>query len=161
MIEPRRDEEKETGRRSPTGPHPVGRAPLPAAWWNLSLAHRRTIASVVALAAIVMAVFGASALLDDGPDEPDPAVFVAALPDERVAFWDDLAACESESRWDLDTGNGYLGGLQFHPESWRAVNGSGSPAEAPREEQIMRAEMLFELQGYDAWPRCSSAIGSD
>lgn len=137
------------------------RAPLPAAWWDLTLVQRRRIAAVVAFGVVVAGVLGVSALSGGDAGEPDPELFVAALPNERVALWDELAACESESQWDLDTGNGYFGGLQFHPESWRGVDGEGSPADASRAEQIMRAEMLFDLQGFDAWPRCSTTLGLD
>ena len=59
----------------------------------------------------------------------------------------------------VDTGNGYLGGLQFSQVSWEEVGGTGSPAAASREEQIMRGEFLFDLQGWGAWPRCSAQLG--
>ena len=58
-----------------------------------------------------------------------------------------------------NTGNGYFGGLQFTLVSWEGVGGFGSPANASREEQIMRAEMLYDLQGWGAWPRCSAQLG--
>ena len=34
------------------------------------------------------------------------------------------AQCESGGRWDLNTGNGYWGGLQFSPGTWFG-NGGG------------------------------------
>ncbi len=73
--------------------------------------------------------------------------------------WEALAQCESGGRWDINTGNGFYGGLQFHPDSWRAVGGTGLPHEATREEQIYRGERLQALQGWGAWPHCSRVVG--
>lgn len=138
-------------------PPPPARAPLPEGWWNLPLRTRRIIAAGVAAMFVATVAIGAVVVRDDG--HIDPAAFVTALPPERIELWDALAECESEGRWDLDAGNGYFGGLQFALVPWAGVGGEGSPAEASREEQIMRAEMLHDLQGWDAWPRCSARLG--
>lgn len=73
--------------------------------------------------------------------------------------WDRLAQCESGGNWATNTGNGYYGGLQFSLGSWQAVGGSGLPSDASREEQIMRGEQLRAMQGWGAWPACSSKLG--
>jgi LysM repeat protein len=73
--------------------------------------------------------------------------------------WDQLAECESGGNWSISTGNGYYGGLQFSQGSWSAAGGSGSPADASREEQIRVAENLQNMQGWGAWPSCSSQLG--
>jgi len=73
--------------------------------------------------------------------------------------WDWLAQCESSGRWDLDSGNGYFGGLQFHPDSWHFAGGSGLAHLASREEQIARAEVLLAYQGWEVWPACSKGLG--
>ena len=73
--------------------------------------------------------------------------------------WDRLAQCESGGRWNVNTGNGYYGGLQFSLSSWRAVGGSGYPNEASKAEQISRAEMLKARQGWGAWPTCTAKLG--
>ncbi len=73
--------------------------------------------------------------------------------------WEKLAKCESNKRWDADTGNGYYGGLQFALTSWRAVGGNGYPHEAPKHVQIGFAERLLERQGWGAWPSCSRRLG--
>lgn len=138
-------------------PERSARAPFPDAWWRLSVRQRRVVAGTVVAAAIVLIAAGVWALTRDS--EPTPAEFVAALPPERVAMWDALAECESGGRWDLSTGNGLEGGLQFEQSSWLEVGGEGSPAAASREEQIMRAEFLYDLQGWDAWPACSAQLG--
>ena len=39
--------------------------------------------------------------------------------------WDQLAQCESGGNWAINTGNGYSGGLQFLPSTWRAYGGEG------------------------------------
>ena len=72
---------------------------------------------------------------------------------------DRVAQCESGGRWNVNTGNGYHGGLQFSQESWNAAGGSGNPANASREEQIRVAENLQGMQGWGAWPSCSSQLG--
>lgn len=81
----------------------------------------------------------------------------AAVHDGSV--WDRLAMCESGGNWAINTGNGYYGGLQFSLSSWRAVGGSGYPHQASREEQIARAEMLLDRQGWGAWPACTTKLG--
>jgi hypothetical protein len=73
--------------------------------------------------------------------------------------WDRLAACESGGRWDINTGNGYYGGLQFSLSSWQWVGGSGYPHEATKAEQIKRAEILLSRGGWKHWPACSKKLG--
>lgn len=41
----------------------------------------------------------------------------------RAAMWDRIAKCESGGRWNINTGNGYYGGLQFDYRTWLSVNG--------------------------------------
>ena len=74
-------------------------------------------------------------------------------------MWDQLADCESGGNWSANTGNGYSGGLQFSQGTWEANGGSGSPADASREEQIRVAENVQASQGWGAWPACSSELG--
>lgn len=68
--------------------------------------------------------------------------------------WDAIAQCESGGNWSINTGNGYYGGLQFTAGTWRANGGSGSAANASREEQIRVAENVLRSQGIRAWPVC-------
>lgn len=86
---------------------------------------------------------------------------VAAPADAGVdgGVWDRLAQCESGGRWNVNTGNGYYGGLQFSLGSWRAVGGSGYPHQASKSEQIARAEALKARQGWGAWPACTAKLG--
>ncbi|BBG05051.1 MULTISPECIES: LysM peptidoglycan-binding domain-containing protein [Pseudonocardia] len=79
-----------------------------------------------------------------------------AAPD---SVWDQLAQCESGGNWSINTGNGYSGGLQFAPSTWRAFGGTGSAHNASRSEQIAVAERVLASQGWGAWPACSSKLG--
>jgi hypothetical protein len=101
------------------------------------------------------------------PEEPAPAPEAEAAPAApapeapapapKRAYsvnWDAIAACESGGNWSINTGNGFAGGLQFTPSTWRANGGSGSPANASREEQIRVAENVLRTQGLGAWPVC-------
>jgi hypothetical protein len=107
--------------------------------------------------------------------------------DKADTQWDRLAECESGD-W-IDGGASFLrgsarwywgapgtevppwgtrlhhGGLQFHPDTWAWVApmvGLGHieyAYEATREEQILVAEKVQELQGWGAWPVCSVKVG--
>ena len=73
--------------------------------------------------------------------------------------WDKLAKCESGGNWKINTGNGYYGGLQFSPRTWRAFGGKGMPHQASKGEQIRVAERVLAKQGWKAWPSCSRKLG--
>jgi resuscitation-promoting factor RpfB len=74
--------------------------------------------------------------------------------------WDSLAQCESGGNWAINTGNGYYGGLQFNPATWRAYGGTGLPSQNSRETQIAVATRLRDASGgYGAWPHCSASLG--
>lgn len=66
-----------------------------------------------------------------------------------------IRACESGSRWQIATGNGFYGAYQFTQKSWQAVGGRGMPQNASRVEQSYRAVLLLKAQGPTAWPVCS------
>ena len=70
--------------------------------------------------------------------------------------WDAIAQCESGGNWAINTGNGHYGGLQFKPATWSSNGGVGSPASAPRHEQIRVAENVLRTQGLKAWPKCGA-----
>jgi hypothetical protein len=76
--------------------------------------------------------------------------------------WNRLAQCESGGRWNINTGNGYYGGLQFSRSTWRAYGGGkyASRADrATRAEQVLIAERTLRGQGWGAWPACSRKLG--
>lgn len=68
-----------------------------------------------------------------------------------------MAWCESRQRWHLNTGNGFYGGLQFVPSTWRSVGGRGMPHWASELEQKFRAVLLIRRAGYGPWPVCGRA----
>jgi resuscitation-promoting factor RpfA len=76
--------------------------------------------------------------------------------------WDVVAQCESGGNWNINTGNGYYGGLQFSPRTWQAYGGgafAGTADHATRSQQIAIAEKVLRAQGWKAWPTCSRKIG--
>jgi uncharacterized protein YabE (DUF348 family) len=72
----------------------------------------------------------------------------------NAAMWDRIAKCESGGRWNINTGNGYYGGLQFDYRTWL---GSGGADFAPRadlasrEQQITVANRLYASRGLQPW----------
>jgi resuscitation-promoting factor RpfA len=79
-----------------------------------------------------------------------------AAPD---GVWNKLAQCESSGNWSANTGNGFSGGLQFTPQTWRAFGGKGQAHQASRPEQVAVAERVLKGQGWGAWPACSAKLG--
>jgi resuscitation-promoting factor RpfA len=76
--------------------------------------------------------------------------------------WDRLAQCESGGNWSINTGNGFSGGLQFTPSTWRAYGGTAyasSAYKASRSAQIAVAQRVLASQGWGAWPACSAKLG--
>jgi murein DD-endopeptidase MepM/ murein hydrolase activator NlpD len=79
-----------------------------------------------------------------------------------ASTWDRVAACEASGDWDINTGNGYYGGLQFSQSTWEAFGGRAyAPRadQASRTEQIAVAEKVLKVQGPGAWPVCSQRAG--
>ena len=89
-----------------------------------------------------------------------PAVLAPAASAAPGSDWDRLAQCESGGNWNINTGNGYYGGVQFNATTWRAFGGgSGLAHRASREQQIAVAERVLAKQGWNAWPACSRKLG--
>ena len=86
---------------------------------------------------------------------------LTAVPSQAAdpSTWDALAQCESGGNWNINTGNGFSGGLQFTPSTWAAFGGQGDPTSASREQQIAVAEQVLAGQGWGAWPSCSAQLG--
>jgi LysM repeat protein len=80
-----------------------------------------------------------------------------AAPDN---VWDRVAQCESGGNWQTNTGNGFSGGLQFTPSTWRSFGGTGAAHQASRQQQIAVAERVLAAQGWNAWPVCSRKMGA-
>jgi len=89
-----------------------------------------------------------------------PIALGVAVANADSVNWDAIAACESGGNWAINTGNGYYGGLQFSPATWKANGGTGMPNQASREEQIRVAENVYKTQGIGAWPTCGTNAGA-
>ncbi|MFD5467895.1 transglycosylase family protein [Kitasatospora sp. NPDC127059] len=79
-----------------------------------------------------------------------------------ASVWDSVAQCESGGNWSINTGNGFSGGLQFTPSTWKAYGGTAYAAQAnqaSRAQQISVAEKVLASQGPGAWPVCSVKAG--
>ncbi|MFF3348229.1 transglycosylase family protein [Streptomyces sp. NPDC002779] len=79
-----------------------------------------------------------------------------------VETWDKVAACESTNNWNINTGNGYYGGLQFAQSTWEQYGGTRYAPRADlatKDEQIAVAEKVLDGQGPGAWPVCSVRAG--
>jgi LysM repeat protein len=81
---------------------------------------------------------------------------------KAASVWDAVAQCESSGNWQINTGNGFYGGLQFVQSTWA---GYGGRAYAPRADlasraqQIAIAQRVLASQGPGAWPVCSRRAG--
>ncbi|MFF9691209.1 transglycosylase family protein [Streptomyces sp. NPDC014623] len=123
---------------------------------------KRPVESVLALLLVLLSVLGLSGR--SAADAPAQA-HVQAVP-ARAAIaptvtagtdWDRIAECESSGRWNINTGNGYHGGLQFAPSTWKAYGGGQYAPRADlatRAEQIAVGERVARSQGMGAWPTC-------
>jgi murein DD-endopeptidase MepM/ murein hydrolase activator NlpD len=79
-----------------------------------------------------------------------------------VSTWDKVAQCESSGDWQIDTGNGYYGGLQFTQSTWEAYGGTDYASradQATKDQQIAVAEKVLAGQGPGAWPVCGPKAG--
>jgi murein DD-endopeptidase MepM/ murein hydrolase activator NlpD len=91
-----------------------------------------------------------------------PFIGTGAAQAADLDTWNKVAACESSSRWHVNTGNGYYGGLQFAQSTWEAYGGPRYAARADlatKDQQIAVAEKVLDGQGPGAWPVCSARAG--
>lgn len=109
---------------------------------------------------------GTTKIIEKGTKQPEPeptaSATAPAVPSDSV--WDQLAFCESGGRWNLNTGNGYYGGLQFSAATWNTVSKKvglniAYAHLATREEQILAATWLQKNSGWGQWPSCTSKLG--
>src|SRR5262252_9328670 len=74
-----------------------------------------------------------------------------------TGVWACIAQHESGGQVNINTGNGYYGGLQFTEGTWLANGGTGNPANASAAEQQRVANNVVANSGgsYGAWPNTS------
>lgn len=92
-------------------------------------------------------------------ERPREQVVTHPVPSVGYGVWDRLAQCEASGNWAANTGNGFSGGLQFTPSTWRSYGGTGMAWQNSREAQIAVAERVLAGQGWGAWPACSRRLG--
>jgi hypothetical protein len=88
-------------------------------------------------------------------------VALAAPASAATHDWSGVAQCESGGNWQINTGNGYYGGLQFSQSTWEAYGGTqyASRADlATPAQQIAIAEKVLVGQGIGAWPTCGKYL---
>lgn len=116
--------------------------------------HRRYRPSAVSRASLTVTAGGAGLAL--------PLICTSEASAASVETWEKVAECESGGDWDINTGNGYYGGLQFSQSTWEAYGGTEYAARADlatKDQQIAIAEKVLAGQGPQAWPTCSSEAG--
>lgn len=90
------------------------------------------------------------------PAKPPRVVPVAG--GDIVAKWqseiDSVVYCESRGDYSINTGNGFYGGGQWLPSTWRSIGGEGMPHQASKAEQDYRMALMFEAGRRGEWPNC-------
>ncbi|KIZ19408.1 transglycosylase family protein [Streptomyces natalensis] len=115
----------------------------------------------------VEAILPVLIVLLSAPGLATRAIAAAAPPTAPAdTDWEAIAACESSGRWHINTGNGYHGGLQIAPTTWRAYGGERYAPRADlasRWQQIAVGERIVEDRGLAPWPNCGhyGLSGSD
>ncbi|MGA5134785.1 FG-GAP-like repeat-containing protein [Streptomyces olivoreticuli] len=79
-----------------------------------------------------------------------------------LSTWDKVAQCESSGNWQINTGNGFYGGVQIYLPTWNAYGGreyATYPHQATKQQQILIAEKILAGQGAGAWGSCGAGAG--
>lgn len=114
---------------------------------------KRSVETLLSVLLVVLSVLGAAG----------PSAAAAGSPAGPAPDWERIAACESNGRWHINTGNGYHGGLQIDPATWRAYGGRRYAPRADlatRDEQIAIGERIVRDRGLSAWPNCARTTDS-
>ncbi|MFF8835175.1 transglycosylase family protein [Streptomyces sp. NPDC015130] len=116
--------------------------------------HRRHQPSRINRASLTVTAGGAGMAL--------PLIGAGAVQAASLDVWEKVASCESSSRWHINTGNGYFGGLQFSQSTWESYGGTHFAPRADlasKDQQIAIAERVLKGQGPGAWPACGPRAG--
>ncbi|MFI5640449.1 transglycosylase family protein [Streptomyces goshikiensis] len=116
--------------------------------------HRRYQPSSINRASLAVTAGGAGIAL--------PLIGAGVAHGASVDTWNKVAACESTHNWQINSGNGYYGGLQFSQSTWREFGGTAYAARADlatKDQQIAVAEKVLKGQGPQAWPACGKQAG--
>lgn len=88
--------------------------------------------------------------------EEEAKAKAAGLDLRRMDMWNRIAYRESKCNWSINTGNGYYGGLQFAPGTWKSAGGTKFAARADlatKEQQITIANGLYDKVGIQPWAK--------
>ncbi|MER8232902.1 transglycosylase family protein [Streptomyces sp. NPDC094049] len=116
--------------------------------------HRRHQPSRINRASLTVTAGGAGMAL--------PLIGAGSVQAASLDVWEKVAACESTSHWQINTGNGYFGGLQFTQSTWERYGGTHYAPRADlasKDQQIAIAERVLKGQGPGAWPACGARAG--
>ncbi|MFJ3673016.1 transglycosylase family protein [Streptomyces sp. NPDC090106] len=122
-------------------------------------------APIIRLLLATAALLTAAAPAHAAPPPPAPGPPSQPVPYDCARDgwpWSCVALCESSGRWDVNTGNGFYGGLQFWQPTWEEFGGLKYARRADlatREQQIAVARQVLAVQGWEAWPVCSKRYG--
>jgi hypothetical protein len=104
-------------------------------------------------------------LLDElRPARRDEHRELARLAQGNLGAWECIARHESGNRWDINTGNGYYGGLQMDLDFQAAYgNGllqtKGTANNWTKWEQIAAANRAHAVRGFSPWPNTARMCG--
>jgi peptidoglycan hydrolase-like protein with peptidoglycan-binding domain len=88
--------------------------------------------------------------------DADTETSTAAPSGDAAATLQRIAQCESGGNPSAVSADGtYRGKYQFDRATWRAMGGSGDPADAPEAEQDRIAAALLAQRGTAPWPVCA------
>ncbi|MDV9193034.1 transglycosylase family protein [Streptomyces sp. SR27] len=116
--------------------------------------HRRHQPSRINRASLTVTAGGAGMAL--------PLIGAGTVHAASLDVWEKVASCESTSQWQINTGNGYFGGLQFSQSTWERYGGTHYAPRADlasKDQQIAIAERVLKGQGPGAWPACGPRAG--
>lgn len=142
-------------------PFPADAADVWAADGHIAVSATPEVASRRALfdGGGAVAVQGAVRILPPNatPETVDPHTYIP-----HYDIWLRLAHCESTDDWQINTHNGFYGGLQYLQETWIEFGGqyyADRADHATPEQQMLIAEKVLSKQGWKAWPACSAILG--
>ncbi|MGW1835885.1 transglycosylase family protein [Streptomyces sp. BBFR2] len=122
---------------------------------------KRSVGTVLYMLVVVLSTLGLGGQSATAAAPAAPVGPVAPVGTD----WDRIAHCESSGNWHINTGNGYHGGLQIAPSTWRAYGGkkyAPRPDLATKSQQIAVGERIRNDRGLQPWPNCGrfGATGS-
>ena len=112
----------------------------------------RVTSTTLASGIVAPALPRATAFADQSADQSEDQGFAPEV-------WLALRKCESNDRYDLNTGNGYYGAYQFKLGTWQKLGFPGYPHDAPPAVQDDAARVLQSKLGWGQWGACSRRLG--